>query len=69
MNDKFVFKVNIFSLMNPSCALSAFNENPARFNHKKPQQKILLPVYINPPQTVKIKNDEKNHGQQEVIVA
>lgn len=49
--------------------LNAFNENPARFNHKKPQRKILLPVYINPPQTVKIKNDEKNYGQQEVIVA
>ena len=44
--------------------MDAFNSNPRRFNNKPPQQKILTPVYINPPQTVLI-NDAL---QQEVIM-
>jgi transposase InsO family protein len=41
-----------------------FQQNPARFNNKKPQKKMFQPVYINPPQIVEI-----NAGQNEGIMA
>ena len=49
--------------------LNAFCETPIRFKHKMPQRKALMPVYINPPQTVQINNDKEIPGQLEVIMA
>ena len=37
--------------------LNAYQENSIRFNNRRPIQKKLHPVYINPPQKILIKND------------
>ncbi len=47
--------------------ITAFKQNPGRFNHKMPQKKMLQPVYINPPNTVEI--NSKTAGQSEVNMA
>ncbi|ALB22432.1 putative transposase OrfB (plasmid) [Piscirickettsia salmonis] len=39
--------------------MSAYIENPSRFNNKPPVRKILKPAYINPPQTVIIQGVQK----------
>jgi transposase InsO family protein len=45
--------------------LNAFDENPAKFNRRKPIMKKLQPVYINPPEI----NNSKLTLQQEAIMA
>lgn len=47
--------------------LKAYEENPARFNHKKPLLKKLKPVYINPPEKEEIV--ENNNLQSGELVA
>jgi len=49
--------------------LQAYEKNPARFNKKIPQLKILKPVYINPPKTELEKNNEKYCLQKGEIMA
>lgn len=41
--------------------LNAFQNNPERFKHRKPKQKKLMPVYINPPQN-EVQNQTLQQG-------
>jgi transposase InsO family protein len=49
--------------------LSAYEKNPARFNHKIPTLKKLKPVYINPPKTESENNNKKICLQQGGVMA
>lgn len=47
--------------------INAYHENPMRFNGRKPGQKSLQPVYINPPEDLHVKNANKKSVEKTTL--